>query len=45
VTVDSSLEQAVEQMDEGAFLHLLVIKGEDTVGIVSMRDLVRALTS
>ena len=45
VPVDSSLEQAVNKMEEGAFRHLLVVKGEDTVGIVSMRDLVRALTS
>lgn len=44
VPVDSSLEQAVQKMEEGAFRHLLVVKGEDTVGIVSIRDLVRALT-
>lgn len=45
VTVDSSLEQAVEKMTEGDFRHLLVLHGEDAVGIVSMRDLVRGLTS
>jgi CBS domain-containing protein len=45
VTVDSSLEQAVEKMTEGNFRHLLVLHGEDVVGIVSMRDLVRGLTS
>lgn len=45
VTVDSSLEQAVEKMTEGDFRHLLVVHGEEAVGIVSMRDLVRGLTS
>ena len=45
VPVDSSLEQAVEKMEEGAFRHLLVVHGDDAVGIVSIRDLVRALTS
>jgi CBS domain-containing protein len=45
VTVDSSLEQAVEKMTEGDFRHLLVLHGEDVVGIVSMRDLIRGLTS
>ena len=45
VTADSSLEQAVEKMTEGDFRHLVVLHGEDAVGIVSMRDLVRGLTS
>ncbi len=45
VSVDTSLEQAVQKMEEGNFRHLLVVHGEELVGIVSMRDLVRALTS
>jgi CBS domain-containing protein len=45
VTVDSSLEKAVEKMTEGSFRHLLVVHGDEVVGIVSMRDLVRALSS
>ena len=45
VPVDASVEQAVERMMEGAFRHLLVSHGGDVVGIISMRDLVRALTS
>ena len=43
VQEDSSLEQAVEKMMEGGFRHLLVVVGDEAVGIVSMRDLVRAL--
>lgn len=45
VTVDASLEQAVQKMTEGDFRHLLVVHGDEVVGIVSMRDLVRGLTS
>ncbi len=45
VSVDSSLEQAVKKMMEGSFRHLLVVDGDDVVGIVSMRDLVGALAS
>ena len=45
VPVDASIEQAVGRMMEGAFRHLLVTHGGDVVGIISMRDLVRALTS
>ena len=41
----SSVEEAVEKMMEGNFRHLLVVHGEEVVGLVSMRDLVRALTS
>jgi len=44
VSVDASLEQAVEKMTKGDFRHLLVVHGDDAVGIVSMRDLVRGLT-
>lgn len=42
---EASLEQAVERMMEGSFRHLLVVNGDDVVGIISMRDLVRALVS
>jgi CBS domain-containing protein len=45
VSTDSSLEDAVAKMMEGDFRHLLVVHGGDAVGIVSMRDLLRALTS
>ncbi len=45
IPVDASLDQALQKMSEGNFRHLLVIDGGDAVGIVSMRDLVRALTS
>ena len=45
VQEDASLEQAVEKMLEGGFRHLLVVVGDEAVGIVSMRDLVRGLTS
>ena len=45
VSVDSSLEQAMKKMTEGDFRHLLVVQGDNTVGIVSMRDIVRGLTS
>lgn len=43
VTVDASLEQAAQKMTEGNFRHLLVVHGDDAVGIVSMRDLLLAL--
>lgn len=45
VPIDSSLEQAVKKMEEGSFRHLMVVHGDDTVGIISMRDLVRALST
>ena len=45
VPVDSSLEQAVKKMEEGSFRHLLVVHGDDTVGIISMHDLVLALAN
>ncbi|MDQ3913023.1 MAG: CBS domain-containing protein [Actinomycetota bacterium] len=32
-------------MMDGDFRHLLVVHGEEVVGLVSVRDLVRALTS
>ena len=45
VQLDASLEEAVQKMIEGGFRHLLVVDGDEAVGIVSMRDLVRALIS
>ncbi len=45
VPVDAPLEEAMERMMEGAFRHLLVVHGDDAVGIISMRDLVAALIS
>ncbi len=45
VPIDASLEQATQKMLQGDFRHLLVVSRGDAVGIVSMRDLVRALTS
>jgi CBS domain-containing protein len=45
VPADSPVEEAVEKMMDGDFRHLLVVHGEEVVGLVSMRDLVRALTS
>lgn len=42
---EASLEQVVQRMMEGTFRHLLVVNGDDVVGIISMRDLVEALVS
>jgi CBS domain-containing protein len=42
---DGTLEQAVQRMMEGSFRHLLVVNGDDVLGIVSMRDLMGALIS
>src|ERR687889_1799345 len=36
-----SLEEAAVAMVRGGFRHLLVVDGADTVGIVSVRDIVR----
>jgi predicted transcriptional regulator len=44
VSSDSSLEQAAEEMASGGFRHLVVIDGNETVGIVSMRDVVERWT-
>ena len=41
---DWSLEEAAAAMVRGGFRHLLVVDGGDTVGIVSMRDIVRCWT-
>lgn len=42
---DGTLEQAVQRMMEGSFRHLLVVNGDDVLGVISMRDLMGALIS
>jgi CBS domain-containing protein len=39
-----SLEEAASAMVRGGFRHLLVVEGGETMGIVSMRDIVRCWT-
>jgi CBS domain-containing protein len=39
-----SLERAAEAMVRGGFRHLVVMDGAETVGILSMRDIVRCWT-
>ena len=41
---DWSLERAAEAMVRGGFRHLVVIDGGETVGVLSMRDIVRCWT-
>lgn len=41
---DWSLERAAEAMVKGGFRHLLVVEGGETVGVLSMRDIVRCWT-
>jgi CBS domain-containing protein len=41
---DWSLEQAAAAMVQGGFRHLIVIEGGETVGILSVRDIVRCWT-
>ncbi|MFL5825620.1 MAG: cyclic nucleotide-binding/CBS domain-containing protein [Thermoleophilaceae bacterium] len=41
---DWSLERAAEAMVKGGFRHLVVMEGGETVGILSMRDIVRCWT-
>src|SRR3954469_6228852 len=41
---DWSLERAAEAMVAGGFRHLVVVDGGDTVGVLSMRDIVRCWT-
>ena len=41
---DWSLEQAAGAMVKGSFRHLVVIDGGETVGILSVRDIVRCWT-
>jgi CBS domain-containing protein len=42
---DWSLEEAAAAMIRGSFRHLLVVEAGETVGIVSMRDIVRCWTA
>jgi CBS domain-containing protein len=42
---DWSLERAAEAMVRGGFRHLVVVEGAETIGILSMRDIVRCWTS
>ncbi|MDQ3849365.1 MAG: CBS domain-containing protein [Actinomycetota bacterium] len=42
---DWSLERAAEEMVRGAFRHVVVLHEGETVGILSMRDIVRCWTS
>jgi CBS domain-containing protein len=42
---DWSLERAAEAMVRGGFRHLVVVDGGQLVGILSMRDIVRAWTT
>src|SRR5918992_393949 len=41
---DWSLERAAEAMVRGGFRHLIVVDGGETVGVLSMRDIVRCWT-
>jgi CBS domain-containing protein len=41
---DWSLEQAAQAMIKGGFRHLVVVDGSETVGVLSMRDIVRCWT-
>src|SRR5213595_2799567 len=42
---DWSLERAAEAMVKGGFRHLVVVENGETVGILSIRDIVRCWTS
>lgn len=39
-----TLEEAAEAMTHGGFRHLIVLDGEEAVGIVSVRDIIRCWT-
>jgi CBS domain-containing protein len=39
-----SLERAAEAMVRGGFRHLVIVDGGETVGVLSMRDIVRCWT-
>jgi CBS domain-containing protein len=41
---DWSLEEAAAEMVRGSFRHLIVLEGGETVGILSVRDVVRCWT-
>jgi CBS domain-containing protein len=43
-TPDWSLEEAAAAMVRGGFRHLIVLDGAETVGILSVRDIVRCWT-
>jgi CBS domain-containing protein len=43
-TPDWSLEQAAAAMVRGGFRHLVVVEGGETVGVLSVRDIVRCWT-
>ncbi|MFC4493617.1 cyclic nucleotide-binding/CBS domain-containing protein [Streptomyces ovatisporus] len=40
-TPEWTLEQAAEAMTHGGFRHLIVLDGQEPVGVVSVRDIVR----
>ena len=42
---DWSLERAAEAMVKGGFRHLVVVEDGETVGVLSIRDIVRCWTS
>jgi CBS domain-containing protein len=42
---DWSLERAAQAMVRGGFRHLVVVEGGETVGVLSMRDVVRCWTN
>jgi len=42
---DWALEEAAETMIRGGFRHLVVVKGHDVAGLLSMRDIVRCWIS
>ena len=42
---DWSLEEAAAAMVQGGFRHLIVVEGGETVGVLSVRDIVRSWTS
>lgn len=44
VTMDDTLEQVKEIFDNVRFHHLLVMEGQELIGIVSDRDLLKALS-
>ena len=41
---DWALERAAEAMVRGGFRHLVVVDGGETIGVLSMRDIVRCWT-
>jgi CBS domain-containing protein len=41
---DWSLEEAAAAMTRGGFRHLIVVEGGETVGVLSVRDIVRCWT-